>query len=888
MDNEPVEIKDLVKLVQSKYPQWKSFKNEEFRREEVLPLSAFLRRARKDLAENVLEALVAGNRPDDFRELIVKTFANSGLLSFGGPRRPGDLSFFYEKRLNRIELCRQIISLLHNRQTPAETRLANFIDFLDEQGVRAKWGLPTLLLFISDARREAPITPAMMQWFCGVMGQPRRYSPRPSAEYYARMKDLIVWFRGSLVEFKPAPGMVEIFAFIKLCFELNKTQEIIPPPVKKKGTAKDVYYWRIEPAGGEAEWSKCRTEGKIIFRKGKNVQNRRWLMGEEIRPGDQVLATQGRDMILGLGTFDGNTIERDEKNGLLSLPVKWEKTGVVKITQQTWQPGVEKIRKNQYQLLRKLFLEKIGVGQESAFEEAFFALLEKTTSDPNSQPPEKLIEAKGLRPAKELFSQVQDLLPQNMHERLDFTKDSAGALDLDSEAARKYGGEVFQALIAIGYWAHEAAMLYLRLDAKGLEYGFRIGNYGSEQRRRLLANCRLHLPALRAILAGRLDDSFDYSLKKIPNTMTPFSTIPDWQQWLENPGAGGFQIFAATSAHDAASLPRQTLVEKIASVFIHLYPLVLLAVADDPIPEIARHHGFIKPGGGNGAGEEEKAPSDKKKQTKEQCAKNTFLEQKTISQYLATIHRKKQVIIQGPPGTGKTFLAENLAQTLINNGDGFWELVQLHPAYSYEEFIQGLRPIKDEKGNLEYRVIPGRFLDICRRVQECTGDCVLILDEINRANLPQVFGELLYLLEYRNQEIPLAAGGRLHIPKNLLIIGTMNTADRSIALVDFALRRRFAFIELEPNYEILSQFHSKNKLNLNLKNIQSRMQTINQAINDKHFMIGMSYFLHPGIEELIENIWKTEIEPYIEECFIGREDDLPPYKWEEIKGEIMK
>ncbi|WP_090396440.1 AAA family ATPase [Natribacillus halophilus] len=104
---------------------------------------------------------------------------------------------------------------------------------------------------------------------------------------------------------------------------------------------------------------------------------------------------------------------------------------------------------------------------------------------------------------------------------------------------------------------------------------------------------------------------------------------------------------------------------------------------------------------------------------------------------------------------------------------------------------------------LDYPLQEGRFLEFCQRARRKQGECVLIIDEINRANLSRVFGELMYLLEYRDQEVPLAGGGILSIPNNVRIIGTMNTADRSIALMDHALRRRFAFLPLRPNYEIL-------------------------------------------------------------------------------------
>ncbi len=121
----------------------------------------------------------------------------------------------------------------------------------------------------------------------------------------------------------------------------------------------------------------------------------------------------------------------------------------------------------------------------------------------------------------------------------------------------------------------------------------------------------------------------------------------------------------------------------------------------------------------------------------------------------------------------------------------------------------GIRP-DTKDGQLTYSMVPGRFIEFCKKAESCEGNCVLIIDEINRANLSQVFGELMYLLEYRDEKICLAGSNEpFGIPPNVYIIGTMNTADRSIALVDHALRRRFSFITLSPNYDVLRNYHEE-------------------------------------------------------------------------------
>lgn len=278
------------------------------------------------------------------------------------------------------------------------------------------------------------------------------------------------------------------------------------------------------------------------------------------------------------------------------------------------------------------------------------------------------------------------------------------------------------------------------------------------------------------------------------------------------------------------------------------------------------------------------------KYTIDDFVRETGFEKAKIEGWLQILQRKKQIIFQGPPGTGKTFVAQRLAKILVSETTGLIEVVQFHPDYSYEDFIQGYFP-EPENGVLQFKLKKGRFLEFCDKAQNRGNGapCVIVIDEINRAKLARVFGELMYLLEYRDKEIPLAAGGQsFKIPENVYMIGTMNTADRSIALVDHALRRRFSFIRLQPEYEILA--NSLKKSNLPAEGLIAVLEQINQAIEDPNYQIGISFFMkdQERLKSLLPIIWKTEVEPYLEEYFYDQASKVESFRWDNLVKDRLK
>jgi 5-methylcytosine-specific restriction protein B len=262
-------------------------------------------------------------------------------------------------------------------------------------------------------------------------------------------------------------------------------------------------------------------------------------------------------------------------------------------------------------------------------------------------------------------------------------------------------------------------------------------------------------------------------------------------------------------------------------------------------------------------------------------ADSLHMDLEPLQEIAELLEENRQLVLYGPPGTGKTYLAKHLAAELADDiTDERVKLVQFHPSYAYEDFFEGYRPDKTDEGQVSFKVVAGPLRRLAEEAAKPGNEkkpYFLIIDEMNRANLAKVFGELYFLLEYRDDRIYLqySPNEPFTLPDNLYIIGTMNTADRSIAMMDAAIRRRFAFIELHPQTEPV-----KGSL---LRFLQARqldttpallLDALNSAIDewDRDLMIGPSYFMKPAAQKPagLRRIWKYELMPLLEEHYHGQ------------------
>lgn len=258
----------------------------------------------------------------------------------------------------------------------------------------------------------------------------------------------------------------------------------------------------------------------------------------------------------------------------------------------------------------------------------------------------------------------------------------------------------------------------------------------------------------------------------------------------------------------------------------------------------------------------------------------------------------KQMILQGPPGTSKTYSAKRIiAKEFAKNEnltdkepEGFlekaklanrWDIVQFHPSYCYEDFVRGIT-VSTRRNNVVYKTVNKVFGKMCKlAASDSDKPYFLIIDEINRADLAAVFGELIYALEYRGESVSIPyeiyGNSTLTVPNNLYIIGTMNTADRSVGTIDYAVRRRFLFFDLLPDEDVLKNFYNKardaakstkekaidcfNKINKFIE------ESINTEYRAEDFKIGHTYFMVKNEGDLANRL-RYQVLPILREYVI--------------------
>jgi hypothetical protein len=832
----------------------------------------------------------------------------------------GDLNLIMQDGLDQASFCQAFFDLLWGDGASPE-RLDRFRAHADSHGLPAKWTFPTYFLFLLHPDSDYFVKPNAAQWMLEELDRGAEWDRKPNGQTYAA----IVASAERLLELaRPwgARDMIDVQGLVWVAFRLQKPElnssTLVAAPLDQVFAGRAEAEWALNLMAESVErlgLQSCDDE-RIVISYSPTDRALKLIYGQLT-----ALDFRGRN-----GALDRLRLALPTAQAPTELPQTFlyqnlsPETGMYDLStdrlpglfdemRSSYQAALEAIRvgmaghaKSGYRgahvhelglalfdadARERLLVEGFApsapaaddTGDENGgtpsavgyFTARTFELLGMLRQDPRYavyQAHEAEFQSELIEPFKQLLADVAQVLPAEWSGQLETSKRITSVIPKNDYGLGGAWPHYWGAFYTRGQRRTASAQLYATMVHDHVRIGFSIGDYGRELEARFWRNV--------ASLADEVEEHILPTLSPAEGWVygSPDAAPLTVTAWLAAASDTTVRVNLTPASVLAAS--REALVDRMVNIYRTVWPLFLLATLEEPWPAIEAYLGLERPATPN--------PTF----SRDDVAAELGLPRDIIAGWLAGLERKGQAILYGPPGTGKTFAARALARHLVAGGYGRVELVQFHPAYAYEDFVEGIRP-ESRDGRLSYEVRPGLLRQFCDEARQWPDSTfVLIIDEINRANLSRVLGELMYLLEYRDQQVRLAVSGdSFSIPANVRLIGTMNTADRSIALVDHALRRRFAFVRLQPEWGIVERFFAAHELaGVDLTKLKEIVERLNGEI-EPDYRVGITFFLRDRLGEQLESIWRLEIEPYLEEYFFDRPDRVDAFRWANIRDKVL-